>query len=141
MSFVISHKVPIHITATADEALSDANKLEAGTKFGVTDTDEFEEEKFLNSPGYSENVPVWSSLSGSIEGKRKTGSATQEVMANAKKTRTPFFIHVISNPTAAAGSKGLRYEVYAESDEKNFEAGTAQSFNYPLKFNGAPVPI
>lgn len=141
MSYTITHQVPIHVTATAEEVLAAANKVESATAFSVTDTTEFEELKHLNSDGYSENVAVWSTLSGTISGTRKAGSATQAVMETARKSKTPFFIHVLENPTATAGSKGWRYEVLIESDEKAFEAGTALKFNYPLKFNGAPVAI
>ncbi|WNG49203.1 hypothetical protein F0U60_37615 [Archangium minus] len=135
----LTHKVPIHITAEPDEVLSDANKLEGGTTFSVTEADEFEEHKFLNSDGYTENEPVWSTVTGSIAGTRKTGSATQAVMETARKTKTPFYIHVVENPTASSGSKGQRYCVFIESNEKNYEPGTTLKFNYPLKFKGGPT--
>ncbi|QRK06047.1 hypothetical protein JQX13_38875 [Archangium violaceum] len=138
-NYVITHKVPIHITAEPDEVLADANKLEAGSSFSITDATEFEELKHLNSDGYTENVPVWSNITGTIAGTRKSGSATQAVMETARKAKESFFIHVVENPTAVAGSKGQRYEVFIESDEKNFEAGTTLKFNYPLKFKGGPV--
>jgi hypothetical protein len=138
---VIAHKVPIHITAEPETALSEANKVEAATTFSVTDTTEYEEEKFLNSEGYSEHTPVWNALTGNIAGKRRAESATQAVMVAAYKNKTPFYIHVLENPTASAGSKGKRYKVFIESDAKDFEAGTSLTFDFPLKFSGAPVAI
>jgi hypothetical protein len=139
--YTVAHTVPIHVTATEAEVLSAANKVDAATAFSVTDTTEFEELKHLNSDGYTENVAVWSSLSGTISGTRKADSATQAVMETARKAKAPFYIHVLTSPTATAGSRGLRYTVLIESDENNFEAGTTLKFNYPLKFSGAPVAI
>ncbi|HEX5750024.1 MAG TPA: hypothetical protein VFZ09_27590 [Archangium sp.] len=136
---IIAHKVPIHIHETAEEVLSDANKLEAGSKFSVTRNNVHETDKFLNSDGYDENTIVWTELSGNISGKRRQGSPTQEVMAAASENQTHFYISVVTNPTASAGSKGKRYKVSIESDPNDFEAGTSQAFDYGLKFSGPPV--
>lgn len=136
---IIAHKVPIHITEAAETALSDANKLEAGTKFSVTRNNVHETDKFLNSEGYDENTIVWTELSGGISGKRRQGSATQTVMETAAESQTHFYISVVTNPSGAAGSKGKRYKVSIESDPNDFEAGTSQAFDYGLKFSGPPV--
>jgi hypothetical protein len=139
---VINHKVPIHVTAAADTVLSDANKLEAATAFSVTEEDEFEEEKFLNSDGYSEKTIVWSALTGgSISGSRRPGSVTQEVIETARTSKTPFYIHVLLDPTATAGNQGYRYKAFVQSDPKNFEAGTLLKFDWALEFSGPPVAI
>lgn len=139
--YVLSHTVAIHITATSSTALSSSNKADAATKFTVTDTVAFETKKYLNSAGYDSNIPVWNSLSGSIEFDRKTGSAVQDVISAAFAARAPFYISVITDPGASAGSQGKRYTVYAETDPKEFEGGTILKANIGLKFDGAPVDI
>lgn len=141
MSYVLNHSVPIHVTALADDVLDDDNKLQGGTKFNVTDTAVFEETKHLNSGGYSGQVPVWNTLTGSIDGDRITGDASQDVIFDAFKNRTAFYIHVLENPSASAGSKGLRYKAFAETHPREFEAGAKLKFSVPLKFDGAPVAI
>lgn len=139
---VVNHKVPIHVTAAPDEVLSDANKLEAATTFSVTEEEEVEEEKFLNSDGYSEKTIVWSALTGgALSGSRRPGSATQEVIETARKAKGAFYIHVMLDPTALAGSKGYRYKAFVQSAQSNFEAGTLLKFDYALEFSGAPVAI
>ncbi|MCY1080299.1 phage tail tube protein [Archangium lansingense] len=139
---VISHKVPIHVTADAVTALSDTNKIEAATTFSVTEEEEFEEQRFLNSEGYSEKTIVWSSLTGgALAGTRRPGSVTQEVIETARKNKEPFYMHVILDPTAVAGSQGWRYKAFVQSSPNNFEAGTLLKFEYALEFSGPPVAI
>ncbi|MFY0567064.1 phage tail tube protein [Archangium lansingense] len=139
---LISHKVPIHVTAAPDTVLSDTNKVEAATTFTVTEEEEFEEEKFLNSDGYTERTIVWSTLTGgNLSGTRRPGSASQEVIETARKNKEAFFIHVVLDPAATAGSKGWRYKAFVKSDPKNFEAATLLKFDWALEFSGAPVAI
>lgn len=137
----VAHLDSIHVTATAAEALTAANKIEGLKTFSFTTTTEQTELKHLNSDGWSRHKAVWKSGSGSFAGEVLKGSATQAALEAAEASGAPFFVHVIEDSTATAGSQGKRYEFVIESSEQPREAGVLRTFSYSVKLNGPPVPI
>src|SRR5690242_13744556 len=141
--YKIAHIDSIHITTTSGATLSDSNKLDGLKTFSVSISTENVELKHLNnSEGWSDFEPVWSSGSANLEGEAKKDSVTQQVLVEALTNRTPFYVHVIDNPTATTGEKmGTRYYLSIESGEEPREAGALVTFSYSCKVKGQPVDI
>lgn len=141
-TFRIAHLESIHVTATADTVLSDANKLEGLKTFNPTTSTTLQEMKHLNSEGFSRWVPTWQSAAGTLAGECVKASATQAVLANAVANGTPVYIHCIDVPDAPSGQrKGTRYRCFLESSEAPHEAGALVTFNCPFKVDGKPVDL
>ncbi|WP_224364227.1 phage tail tube protein [Hyalangium versicolor] len=137
----LAHLDDIHVTATADEELSESNKLEALRSFKLTETTEQVEQKFLNSDGWTRNTPTFKSASGTFSGDVKKNSDSQAVLVNANRNRRSFFVTVIKSSTASAGSRGERWELVIESAEDPREAGQLVTYSYSVKANGAPTAV
>jgi hypothetical protein len=143
MSYKLSHLDDIHVTATADAPLSDANKLEGLKTCSFSRTNEHAELKHIgNSDGWSDFEALWSSMSGTLAGDVKVGSASQKVLVDALEGRTPFYLHLIDNAGAASGQRmGRRLYLTIESGEEPREAGSLVTFSFAVKVKGKPADI
>ncbi len=141
--YKIAHLDAIHVTTAANTALTDSNKIEAlRTCTFATAIEHVELRHLNNNDGYSDHEAVWTSVSGTLEGDVKKGSATQEVLTTALENRTPFYLHVIEDAAAAAGERmGTLYHLTIESGEEPREAGALVTFSYGVLVKGKPTPI
>jgi len=141
--YKLSHLDDIHVTAAANTPLSDSNKIEALKTCTFTRTNEHAELKHLNNAdGFSDFEALWSSMSGTLAGDVKPGSASQKVLSDALENRAPFYLHLIDNASASAGQRmGRVMCLTIESGEEPREAGALVTFSYSVKVKGKPTPI
>jgi len=131
----------IHITAAPETALSSANKLEGIRELSFPESTTLNEEQYLNDDGVDTYTPVRSQISWSMSGDLKKTSTTQGVIKAAKDSKSAFYVHVLTDPDAADGSKGLCYKCFVESYEAPLSAAEVVKLSASGEVSGAPVAI
>ncbi len=131
----------IHITAAPETALSSANKIDGIRELSFPESTTLNEEQYLNDEGVDTYTPVRSNISWSMSGDLKKTSTTQGIIRTAKDNKTAFYVHVVTDPDAADGSKGYRYKCFVESYEAPLNASEVVKLSASGKVSGAAVAI
>lgn len=140
----VAHVDEIHITAAAETTLDATTKVEETSTFTLDRATTIQERKNLNSAdGHTRVTATWHTLSGSLEGQVKLGSAAQTTMTSAAEGGTAVYIHVLHTPgaTTPGAEKGHYYKCFFSSFNKNWTAEDLVKFSANFQVDGAATQI
>jgi len=132
----------VHLTSSATEAASAANKMDGVTEAPVNYSADTVDTGYLGQDnGWKRSVTTSKSFQIPLSGHLMKADPTHTLLRTAFMQGTKVYLLIIEDSTAAAGSQGWRFPVSVTSYEEGRSATDLITFSATLSGQGAPIPV
>ncbi|GEL75554.1 phage tail tube protein [Myxococcus virescens] len=131
----------LHLTATAAEVPSEANRLEGMSEATVSFSADQVDSNYFGSDGYKRRKKTLKDFTIPLSGHLFKGSAPHVLLRSSFTTDTIIYLLVIEDENATEGSRGWRYPVTVDTYEEGKSVTDLVTLSVTLNCAGAPVAI